>query len=69
MDLERLGREVAVILHKTAAWKAMEFRIEVVPEVRHLVLDPARLRLEVQDGGDGMALAGAGQATLPLATP
>jgi PAS domain S-box-containing protein len=44
VDLERLAREVAVILHETARRKEIEIRIEVAPEVRHLVLDPARLR-------------------------
>ncbi|HET7868686.1 MAG TPA: response regulator, partial [Burkholderiaceae bacterium] len=44
VDLERLAREVAVILHETAERKEIEIRIEVAPEVRHLVLDPARLR-------------------------
>jgi PAS domain S-box-containing protein len=88
VDLERLAREVSVVLHETAARKEIEIRIEVDPAVRTLVLDPARLRqvlynylsnalkftgagglvtlralpegadkvrLEVQDTGDGIA--------------
>jgi PAS domain S-box-containing protein len=88
VDLDRLTREVVVILHEAAARKQIEIRIEVAAEVRHLTLDPARLRqvlynylsnalkftgsggrvtlramaagadrvrLEVQDTGDGIA--------------
>jgi len=94
VDLERLAREVAVILRETAVRKEIEIRIELDPEVLHLVLDPSRLRqvlynylsnalkftgnggqvtlratpegadkvrLEVQDTGDGIAPADLGR--------